>query len=228
VKRTLIMTAALLGLAVLLYVGRSWAQQGTSGGSAPAAAPLRTRIALLNIPYILRYYHRAITFQNEMKVAAEPFQKRETDFSKELEATGKEVQDPKLPPAKREELEWKVKGLQRQIEDNRTAAQMALRKKADEQLVLIYRDIQDAAKRYARAHEFDVVLHYNDAITEQDYYSAANIARKLQVGTLMPLYASPGMDISQEIVNTLNYNAPAAQGAQGTPPQAPAPAAGTN
>jgi hypothetical protein len=33
-----------------------------------------------------------------------------------------------------------------------------------------------------------------------------NIARKVQTGALMPLYAAPGMDISVDVVNMLNYN----------------------
>ncbi|HEY7428872.1 MAG TPA: hypothetical protein VH682_31870, partial [Gemmataceae bacterium] len=60
--------------------------------------------------------------------------------------------------------------------------------------------------------------HYNDAVTPEDFMSPQNIARKLNTGALMPLYAAPGMDISQEVVNMLNYNLrPSTAAPDGTP-----------
>ena len=55
-----------------------------------------------------------------------------------------------------------------------------------------------------RLANFELVLHYNDALTNEDYWSPANIMRKMQAGACMPLYAMPGMDISGPIVQTLN------------------------
>src|SRR5262249_46507016 len=69
---------------------------------------------------------------------------------------------------------------------------------------VLYGDVQAAARRYAQAHDLDLVLHYNDAVDARDYWSGANLARKMQAGALMPLYAAPGMDISKEVIAALN------------------------
>lgn len=70
----------------------------------------------------------------------------------------------------------------------------------------IYLCVTEAAQKYAKAHDLDLVLHYNDAITEQDYLSAQNIARKMNTAALMPLYFPQNMDISRDLVAILNKN----------------------
>ena len=79
-----------------------------------------------------------------------------------------------------------------------------LGKKSDDQMTIIFRDVQDAAQRYAIAHNFEMVLNYTDATTTADYYGAPNIASKLQTRACMPLYMTPGLEISYEVVLALN------------------------
>jgi hypothetical protein len=101
-------------------------------------------------------------------------------------------------------------------------------KKQEEQLKILYMDVRSTAERYALAHNFDMVLHYNDAPSEPEFSSAQNIARKMQA-PLFPLYSTKGMDISAEVVGTLNqaYRATSAPRAgAGAAPSAPA--AGTH
>jgi Skp family chaperone for outer membrane proteins len=216
-----IAAGGILALGVLLYAGRVGAQQqsGAAGSTAPVAAPApRTRVALLNLSYVIKNYAKFKTFQEEMKQAFEPYQKKDTAKKQALEALTKEAQQPGVTDAKREELTQKAKGIQREIEDNGAEAKAWLGRKTDEQMKILYLDIMDASQRYARAHDFELVLHYNDATTREDFLSPQNIARKLQAGALMPLYAVQGLDISKEVVDNLNSYlqagpAPAAGGA---------------
>jgi hypothetical protein len=81
------------------------------------------------------------------------------------------------------------------------------------------------------AQGYDLVLHYNDATTSQEYWSAMNIARKLQAGACMPLHYGPGVEITNEVVNALNTafsrSAPgAATGGGAAPGGAPATTTG--
>jgi Skp family chaperone for outer membrane proteins len=208
-----------LALGVLCYVGRGWAQQQT----APAAQPApRTKIALINLTYVIKNYNKYINFQNEIKQTFQPYEDKDKELKKKGETLTKEHTDPKTTASRKEEIEWQLNSLKHQIEDNNTAAKVHLGKKSDEQMKILYMDVVDAAQRYARSHDFDLVLHYNDATTETDYFSPQNIARKLQSGALMPLDAAPGMDISKEIVNALNYNMRAATGAPQGSGSAPA------
>ncbi len=201
-KRTVLVLTGLLALATAAYVGgRLRAQPGT----APAAAPEpRTRIALINLPYVLGKYERGMAMQSELKEIAKPFQDRETAKATQREQLVKEAQGPKCTPERREQIEGDVKKLDRERQDNKSDYEKALAKKGDEALKMLFREVQDAAQRYAVAHNFELVLHFNDATTAESYYSPAMIQRKLAPAVCMPLYAVPGMDISQQVVNDLN------------------------
>jgi hypothetical protein len=115
-----------------------------------------------------------------------------------------------------------MKDLQRHLEDNKNDAQKTLVKKQEEQLRILYMDVRNVVDRYAQAHGFDMVLHYNDAVEQQDYWSAQNIARKMQAGALVPMYFAAGLDISGNIIATLN--APYKMKAPAAAPKAAAPA----
>jgi Skp family chaperone for outer membrane proteins len=217
VKKSICLMGGLVAVGVMCYVGHLWGQQ-----AAPAAAAPRTRVALINLTYVIKNYEKYKNFQNEIKDAFKPFQGRDTDLKNQGQALAKEMSDPKTSPSRREEIELKLKQLQREVEDNNATAKLQLGKKSDEQMKILYMDVFDAAQRYAASHEFDLVLHYNDATTREEYFSPQNIARKLQSGALMPLYAAPGMDISTDVVNSLNYNLRPAGGAVPAGGSAPA------
>jgi len=223
VKKTVLTAGGLIALGVLCYVSRSWGQQTTPAGQAhspQAAAAPKTRIALLNFTYVIKNYEKYKNFQKDIQAQIEPFHKKDTELRKQLEELRKKAEAVKTaPPAEREKLEKEAKDIQRQLEDNAAEVKIALGKKSDDEMKILFTDVFDAARRYAAAHEFELVLHYNDAVTPEDFMSPQNIARKLNTGALMPLYAAPGMDISREVVDMLNYNLRpnSAQGGAATP-----------
>jgi Skp family chaperone for outer membrane proteins len=223
VKKTVLMAVGVLALGVLCYAGRLWAEPQVAPTPTPqAGAAPRTRVALLNLTYVIKNYTKYISFQEEIKGIIKPFQGTDATLRKEGEELAKQA-TPASPPEKRAEIERKLTDLKRKIEDNNNEAKLVLGKKSDDQMKILYMDVLEAAQRFAISHEFDLVLHYNDAVTKEDYFSAPNIARKVQTGALMPLYAAPGMDISTEVVNMLNYNLRPAT----TPGAAPATGAAT-
>jgi Skp family chaperone for outer membrane proteins len=212
--RKLSLLCCVLAAALLFYAGRSFGladkPKDKPKDQPKAEQPvLRTRVALLNITYVIKYYYKYKTYQDELKTALEPFQKKDAGLKKQAEEVAKQLQDATTPADRRERLEKKLKKLQRELEDNSNDAKQKANRRTEEQMKIIYTDVEDAAQRYARAHDFDLVLHYTDAVTKEESYSGQSIARKLQVGALMPLYAAPGMDISKDLVATLNAKAPA-------------------
>jgi len=194
--------AGVVALGVMVYVGRLWAQQ--TGGARTAAPEPRTRVALLNLTYVVKNYKKYQTFQEEIKKAIDPYQLKDAGKKKEAEALAKEAQLPATTAERRAAIEKQMRTLQRELEDNKAEAKAFLDKKSDDQLKILYMDVQAAAHRYALAHNFELVLHYNDATTPEEFHSPQNIARKMQAGACMPLYAAPGMDISNEVVTALN------------------------
>lgn len=238
-KKSLFRLAGLVvAAAIVVGASRLWAE---SKGKKPAP---RTRIALLNLTYVIKNYEKYQHFQEEIKRTVEPFKKKDGKLRAQLEKLGvqarsamnehpgivtlsplpavtatksadkkKTKKDAEIVPAKAEKpvepaktagLEEKIKKLQRALEDNSAEAKMVLSRKSEEEMKTLFMDIYQAAERYAASHDLDLVLHYNDAITKEDYFSAANIARKLQSGACMPLYTTESMDISKDIADVLN------------------------
>jgi Skp family chaperone for outer membrane proteins len=221
VKRSFIVAAGLLALGAAIYAGRCAAQ---SGGAAPTTPAPRTRIALLNMTYVMKYYPKFNAYQNELKQTLQPFQEKDKGLRAQAEQIAKEMNMPGKDQAALEKLAKDLKDIKRGIEDNDQAARVVLSKRSDEQMKVLYLDVVDAASRYARAHDFELVLHYNDAVTREDFLSPGNIGRKLQNGALTPLYAVPGLDISKEVVENLmtamgsTTNGAAPGGAPAAPP----------
>ena len=65
-------------------------------------------------------------------------------------------------------------------------------------MVIVYKEVQDAAQKYAASHDFDLVLQYNEPLDPNEYYSARTSSRKMNAGALIPLYYSKGMEISHD------------------------------
>jgi Skp family chaperone for outer membrane proteins len=189
-----------------------WAQGTNARPSAPAPT---TKVALLNLTYVLRHYERGKTFSNEMKEAVKPFQDKDTSYKKSLEGLAKEAQDAKTTAERREQIEQQAKRIQRDIEDNKLAAQKTLGKRQGEQLKIIYMDIHGVVQRIATSHGYDIVLQFHDALTPEDYWSPANIERKLRNDGLVAMYYNPALDISQHVVTTLNGSLKNGAGAAG-------------
>src|SRR5207249_3394642 len=68
----------------------------------------------------------------------------------------------------------------------------------------IYNDIKNMTERYAKSRNIELVLHYNDGTTDAEVNTANNIGRKMSLGACFPMYVTPGMDISKEVLAYLN------------------------
>jgi Skp family chaperone for outer membrane proteins len=202
VKRTvgLIIGALTLGLAIYV-TGRSSAQPG--GGMA--ASEPRTRIALINLAQVIKHYQKVIAFQNEVKGLLQPYQDKAKGIQAQIEAHTKKLQDPALKAEEREVTEKNLRAWQRSLEDLNNDAKAFWTKKNDDQMVILYKEVMDAAQRYAGAHNFELVMHYNDATPDMpEYWHPGNVARKIQAGACIPMYVTPGMEITKPVVDALN------------------------
>jgi len=218
VKRTIIVLAGVMILGLGVYVSnRLWAQ--TPGGAPPAAAQTKTRVGLINLTYVIKNYNKFKAYQEDLKKTVEPYQAKDTGLKTEAERLAKEGQETKTLPQRRDQIEKRLKEIGREIEDNKNDAQKIVIKKQEDQLKTLYMDVRRVVDKYAQSQALEMVMHYNDAVTDDEYWSPPNIARKMQAGALMPMYMAPGIDISYNIVTTLNsqYPAPAAAGGGAAP-----------
>ena len=221
-KRKMGLFAGILALGLAAYLGsRLWAQ----APAAPVQAPAQTRVALVNVVQVITNYHKFKTFQDELGRLAKPYKDREAELTKNLTAWENQLKKGDVTPQQKEEAEKQVKERKRQIEDNAIEAKKVLAKRNDEQFVQLYREVEDAVKRYAAPNGFHLVLQFNEPPNASDLYNIKNIYRKLEgataTGCCSPVYVAPGLDITDGVLSLLNAGAPAAAAAP-----AGAPAAG--
>lgn len=196
-----------VALAAVLGASRLWAESKEKK-SAP-----RTRIAFFNLTYVVKNYDQYQQFNEEIKKVIEPYRKRDAELRERLEELRRQAESPSLVPTKgedrdekpkKDELEDEAREIQRKLEDNAAKIKKEASKRSDDEMKIIYTAVVEAARRYATANGIDLVLHYNDAVTQDNMVSPANIARKLNTGAFMPVYWDESMDISLDIVAMLN------------------------
>jgi len=200
VKRTLFLLVGVIALGTVIYAStRLWAQ---TPGAAPTVA--KTKVGVVNLTKVIKNYSKFKTYQDQLKAKVDPFQLRDTAYKTEGEKLAKDAQQPATTAANRDIIEKRLKELQRLIEDNKAEAQKVLVKEQEAQLVTLYKDIRMVVDKFAVSHGYDLIMHYNDVITPEEYWSPPNIARKMQAGAAMPMYMSGTVDISDYILATLN------------------------
>jgi len=106
-----------------------------------------------------------------------------------------------------------MKQVEREGQDLSEQAKKQLGKYREDNVVQMYREVQAAGERYARAHGIGLVLEYADAVTPSEVYHPMNVMRKLQTQPCVPLYVDPDMDITNQVAAMLQQQ----MGVQGNP-----------
>jgi Skp family chaperone for outer membrane proteins len=219
VKKKVLWAVGALALGASVIVGSTlWAQ---GGGAAPASPPPpqtpQVKVAFINLAYILKNSHKWNALMDQMKSESKSFEEFIKARQQQIDAAKAENNDAKTPKAKQDENVATMTRLTREIEDKTAEARKMLAPKSETNMVTIYRDIQDAAARYAMSNGFEIVLQYQDGFTPEDYNSPMNIIDKMRQRGCLPLWYQQGNDISMQVVTSMNeaykkVNATAAPG----------------
>lgn len=210
--RVLLWTSGLIVLlAALVAVGRL-----SAGGDENKNEEPQTRIGLVNLTYVIKNYDKYKDFQEEIRDIIAPFQQKDAQLREKIEQLrleGQQLSEQASRGGKQADaaakklktVEKKGKQFVREMEDNQAEAKLHLAKRSDDEMKILFLDVLEAVKRYSNSHDLDAVLHYNDALTRDELFSGQNIARKLNTGALMPLISAPGIDISKDILDLLQF-----------------------
>lgn len=205
-KRTLIIVAGFATLAAGVYLASRVGAQTyqPAQGTQPTAAPLRSRIAVINMVQVLKNYKKFQNAEAEVKAQVQKVDSQlevKNGEALKMKKSFQEATDPNV----RDGLEKDLKKLQREMQELQEDTRKNVMKLQGELSVQIYKEVEDAVKLFAKVNDIELVLHFNDAMTQVDYYSPANVQRKLlTVGPLMPMYFDPRMDISMAVTKMLN------------------------
>jgi Skp family chaperone for outer membrane proteins len=222
VKKKMVVLAALAALGVAAYLGTQlWAQQPAQPPAGPP--PASPKIGMINMAVVLKGYKKFQVYNDEIEKIRVQYEKIEIDLKDKAKKWKDHAERVGATQADRDQAEESLKQIKRFIEDNVALYQKARAKKSDEQMQQMYREIEAAVQSYAGPNGFHMIFHYSEPLTPDDKYSATNIQRKLvgpgQSGGICPMYMMPNMDVSNDVVNTLNAMFPAPAVAS-----APAPA----
>ncbi len=199
-KRTMLSAAGIAALATAAYFA---AQIGAQTGGLP---PAGVRVGLVNVGTVFNKYDKAKAFKEEIRKKAEPYKTQMEKWHKELVQYQDWLQknDPRYKP---EDLQKAITDRKRALEDANMAVRKLIGKQSEEQLVQLWREVVDRVELYGKQNGFHIVLGYGDPPDSKELYTAPNIGRKLQgmdAGSVTPLYVAAGLDISEQVVQSLN------------------------
>jgi RNA polymerase sigma factor (sigma-70 family) len=209
-------TVVVAVLAVLVAFGAGrWDQREATAQPAPRpqdeAAPVapqgRTRVALLNMNYVIKNYDEYKVLHESVAKQVAFYEERHKASRARIEEWTRELADPNVGERTKEGLALDLRAERRKIEDDQAEAKRKISEMTDAQTVALYRKVQETADRWARAHDIDLVLQYNDVTPDhKDYFTPANVTRRMQAGGCTPLSWKPELDISKAVVAAMNAN----------------------
>jgi Skp family chaperone for outer membrane proteins len=170
--------------------------------ATPASGP-RPKHSVINLAYVIVNYKQFTKFKSEYQQKLESYDSHLQKLKDEYERYEKEARKT-TDQEQKEKLAKQMLELRNQMSDQSEDAKKVLAAMETKHLAGIYKDVQTAAERYAKAHEIEMVSHFNDGTTDADAAKPDSINRKMSQGGLFPLYVAPGLDISKEVVAVLN------------------------
>jgi Skp family chaperone for outer membrane proteins len=198
VKRTFAIVAGTMVLSLAVLICSRLSAQGPA-----AATPPTTKIALINMTEVVNKYEKWKAFKDQIKGVATAYDTKFQQLKKQMEADAAIAQSPTAKPAEREQAEKEIKRLRNEISDLNDEAKKVVGEKQAEQLKEIYIEVQGLAERTAKVRNYDMVLQYNDPFTA-DPNGMLSLQRKMTSDAFLPLYVAPTMDITSEVVTSLN------------------------
>lgn len=225
-KRTLAILAGLGILSLAGYVGgRVWAQQPgsyptqgqpiqptsatqpaspTTGAAPNSAAPLRTRIAVINIAGVLKEYKKAKDIQEYVNAQVKKIDMEELQPIRTRMIQMRDALQKSTDPAERERLERDMRKLQLELQEKEEDARKRMAKLSGDYMVQLYREVEESVKYYGRVSDLDLVLFYFDPTDPQNPYDPLAVQSKLRTGGALPMYVASNMDITATIVKWMN------------------------
>jgi Skp family chaperone for outer membrane proteins len=202
VKRTVWIVVGVAAIALAAYLG---SRLSANPPSQPGTASPKTKLALLNLKYVVMNYQKWKDFTDRLKGSYKTYEDRVQALNTQLEKIKKDLQAAGTDQAKQDQLKKDGTAIQRQMQDIADEAKNTLGKQEGDEMVIIYREIATAVGQFALSNDIDLVMHYNDATTPEEMNSMPNIQRKMVTGPCIPLYYKPNdVDISAQILTMLN------------------------
>ncbi len=178
-----------------------------AGGAAPAAST-RTdtpRVAVFNVALLMKKFDKwqfyAVTMENARVVAATDLLALRNEIVRLQEAGQRETE-----VAKQGEWIKRIRDKQIAFEDKEKEFKDKLDADANKHLKELFQDVNLAVQGIVEANGYDIVFAYPEATTKEEADSQNYIDLKLRAQAAMPFYVSKRIDITQTMIDTLNFH----------------------
>jgi len=166
-----------------------------------------TKVAVFNIGIVLSKYDRAIAVKQAIAGDVKRFQAEAKELVQNLKTWETARMKSDISPDRKELYDEKIINAKRRLEDLDRQMRVQVSKSQDARLTELWKDVRGAVKAYADEHGLQLVIAYGDPKEAELVDAVPNIARKMQAmdqGGGVPFFVSPGVDISEAIVEMLN------------------------
>jgi Skp family chaperone for outer membrane proteins len=202
VKKLLFVAAAVIALCGMGYVGTFVAAEGPVVPAAGDNKPT-LKVGVVNITRVIKDFKKANTWGDRILNQAKKY---ETELKAEQEAlNGREA---KLATLQEHQKEAELKALRQAkmlLQDKDTEYQKDIRKKRDEMAVEINCDIGYIIDNISRQKGLELVLTCPDVADLKEMHSLSDAMRRMTAPAVWVAWKHPGLDITKDVVDYLNY-----------------------
>jgi Skp family chaperone for outer membrane proteins len=156
----------------------------------------------MNLPKAIKDYEKFTMQQNEIKAELQKLDEPMKKLQAEIQT---EMQGPFTNAQAREAAENDVGHKKLQLQGMNADREKAIAKKTAAAMETLFKDVEGAVLALSRARGYEMVLYYNDALDAAEKYNPQVLNVKLSASG-MPIYTAPGLDITAEVVQVLNFN----------------------
>jgi Skp family chaperone for outer membrane proteins len=219
VKKMLFILAGFAVLVAGAYSTNFVVAQPAGNPGAGAQAQQGTRIAVVNIGEVFNKYKRAIAIKAELEGTLDPYKKKAKKLNDEIKKWSEDMTSPTFKAQDRPHYESAIVKNQRELQDMDREIKTLLGKKQEDNLVMLWKEVNMGIKAVAEAYGFQIVLGYGDPMEKEVLDQFPNVNRKMQamdLGSTAPLYVHGSVDLSKAVVDTLNSWVPDAKKVEAT------------
>jgi Skp family chaperone for outer membrane proteins len=209
---------SVLSAALLIIAG------GTASAQGQAMSQPATKVGVVNVGLLFTKYAKAQVFKKELEGDLAPLKAEAEKIKNVMQAHQEWIKKAgTTDPGQKEKSEKALRDGQRALEDLDLQARKLIGKKQEAQLVQLYKEIQAAVQSYGQQSGYHVIFAYGDP-PDADLYTFGNINRKMSgmdMGGIVPFYIQNGLDVSNDVLQRLNYSYQQASGQTSTAPIVP-------
>ena len=166
-----------------------------------------TRVAVVNVGYVFYKYEKAQAFKKNLEASIQPYKEQAAKLTGLMKRNTDAIRNRDFSRFTEDDLNRGIKKAQRELEDLEAEIKGKLGKLQEDNLLQLWKEMQEAIKTYAKRGQLDLVLAYGDPIDKSLLDQFPNVNRKMQAmdtGSVVPLFIAPNTDISAGVTEILN------------------------